>query len=425
MAEHPKRLRVAVISVHACPLAALGSKKAGGMNVYVRELSRELARRGHQVDVFTRQQEGCDGHLRDHPLCSSVEVVHIPSGPRDLSAGIGLFPHLAEFVAGVSRFADQSGRAYDVIHSHYWLSGWVGIQLRGMWGTPLIQMFHTLGQMKNRVARADDPREPDLRINTEQEIVQSADTLIAATQAERIQLMWLYGAKMRKIKVVPPGVDTALFWPVPRSEARNRIGMPDTIQMVLYVGRIEPLKGIDTLMQAVSILRSQSSDGLKDVCLCVIGGEAAADEDAEIARLRMLSDELGLGDVVKFLGPKDQQAIRDYYAAAEVVVMPSSYESFGMVALEAMACGTPVIASEIGGLAYLIQDGVTGFHVPDREPEELADKIRLILQNPELREEMSTAGSQYARSYAWPAVTSQIERVYLDSLKAASSDRRL
>ncbi len=416
-------LRVAMLSVHTCPLAILGGKKTGGMNVYVRELSAELGKRGIHVDVFTRSEDPCVPHINDSTLGPNARVIHIPAGPEMPLSSDEIYPHLPEFVANVIDFAAQEGIVYDVIHSHYWLSGWVARELREAWhGAPILQMFHTLGRMKNRIARSEGERESALRIETEEEVMRAADLLIAATPAERIQLMWLYGADMHKIQVIPPGVDVEHFRPVPRSVARHAIGIPDDAELLLFVGRIEPLKGIDTLLRALALLKTEiGGERFKHLCLSIIGGNVGdeAHEDVELQRLKQLSHELGLGDFVTFLGAKSQDKLHNYYSAAEAVIMPSHYESFGMVALEAMACGTPVVASEVGGLAYLVQDGVTGFHVPADSPGELAGKICLILANDELRQELSAAATRYAQRYSWPRIADQIQQAYANSLGVA------
>jgi len=414
-------LRVAMLSVHTCPLAVLGGKKTGGMNVYVRELSAELSRRGIYVDVFTRSQDPCVPHVNDTDLGDRARVIHIPTGPEAPLSSDQIYPHLPEFVENVTRFAESEGVRYDVIHSHYWLSGWAAHKLQQAWGgPPIVQMFHTLGRMKNRIARSQSERESALRIETEQQIMNWADILVAATPAERIQLIWLYNADMRKIRVVPPGVDVEHFQPVPRRVARQIIGIPEHAQLLLFVGRIEPLKGVDTLLRAIAILKDRMGDDIERLCLSVIGGslDDEDDEDVELRRLRALSDELGLENFVTFLGAKSQDTLQYYYSAAEAVIMPSHYESFGMVALEAMACGTPVVASEVGGLAYLVQDGLTGFHVPADDPEELAGRIHLMLQNDELRREMSSVARSYAQGYSWPRIADQIEQIYRASIAA-------
>ncbi len=412
-------LRIAVLSVHTCPLAALGGKKTGGMNVYVRELSRELGRLGVRVDVFTRAQGLCAPHVSDGELAPNVRVIHLIAGPEEPLSTRQIYDHLPEFEAGVRHFAEEQGIAYDLIHSHYWLSGWVAERLRESWGIPFIQMFHTLGLMKNRIATSESELEPPLRTETEREIVQAADVLIAATPAERIQLMWLYHANMRKIRVIPPGVDLQHFCPIPRYIAKQVVGIAPHHRMLLYVGRIEPLKGIDTLLHGLTILKEQMGGDVNDLCLSIIGGtpEDADQEDEEMRRLRLLREQLGLGDLVTFLGARSQETLQYYYSAAEMVLMPSHYESFGMVALEAMACGTPVITSEVGGLAYLVRNGVTGFHVPTGSPDELAEKIKLLLDNPDLRDEMSLAAAAHAKAYDWGNIARQVERVYRDLVR--------
>ncbi len=411
-------MRVAMLSVHTCPLATLGGKKTGGMNVYVRELSAELGHRGIEVDVFTRSQDPCVPHVNDSGLGIGARVIHIPAGPEKPLPTNDIYPYLLEFVANVLDFAEREGLAYDILHSHYWLSGWVAQKLRDQWNIPILQMFHTLGLMKNRIATDPNQHESELRIRTERDVMRTADYLIAATPAERIQLMWLYGADMRKIHTIPPGVDVQHFCPVPRAEAQEIIGLPKGHRLVLFVGRIEPLKGIDTLLRAIAILKREQSPFSDKLCLAIIGGDLGGPEadDAEMQRLKQLREELNLGEFVAFLGSKSQATLQYYYSAAEAVIMPSHYESFGMVALEAMACGTPVVASEVGGLAYLVQDGITGFHVPDRDPEELAGKIRLLLENEDLHREMSAATVAAAQRYAWPRITSQIEDMYRRSL---------
>ncbi len=396
------------------------------MNVYVRELSAELSRRGIYVDVFTRSQDPCVPHVNDVALGDCARVVHIPAGPEAPLSAPEIIPHVPEFVANVRAFAREECLAYDVLHSHYWLSGWVANELvRAGWKAPLIQMFHTLGRMKNRIAESEAQRENGPRIETEQALMSASDVLVAATPAERVQLMWLYGADMRKIRVLPPGVDVDHFHPIPRAEARQAIGVAEGKKLLLFVGRIERLKGLETLLRALALLKNRMGDDVSQICLSIVGGQAddEDDEDVEMARLKSLRQELGLGELVTFLGAKSQETLHYYYAAAEAVVMPSHYESFGMVALEAMACGTPVVASEVGGLAYLVQDGVTGFHAPANDPEELAGKIHLILENDALRQEMSRAAVAYAQQYSWSRIAERICDLYLEQLGLRPRER--
>jgi len=271
--------------------------------------------------------------------------------------------------------------------------------------------------MKNRVAQRPSDRETGRRIEIETEIVGFADRLVAATPAEKAQLIWLYGADARKISVVSPGVNLRRFHPLDRNVAKSVIGAPEHHRLILFVGRIEPLKGIDTLLRAMALVIQRHPDWAPHLCVSIIGGDPAQGEQgehAEMARLQRLRTELGIGDLVTFAGKKDQDSLQYYYSAAEMVVMPSHYESFGMVALEAMACGTPVIASEVGGLAFVVRDGVTGFHVPDRDPEALADKIELLLSDNVLRLLLGRRASCWAESYGWSAIADRLLEVFHD-----------
>ncbi|NDJ35660.1 MAG: glycosyltransferase family 1 protein [Chloroflexi bacterium] len=392
-------LRAAMLSVHTSPLATLGGKKAGGMNVYVRELSSHLAELGVQVDVFTRREGEGPAIIQTH---DNVRVIAVDAGPRKRLSTAAIYDHLPAFAHNLL----NAFPPYDIIHSHYWLSGWVAERLREAWGSPYLQMFHTLGHMKNRIATASDQQESGLRIDVETQIIGSADRLIAATPAERIQLMWLYNAAIERITISSPGVDLTRFYPRDQQEARQRIGVDPHRHLIVFVGRLEPLKGLDTLFRAAALLRNSGSEAFN---VAVIGGEAGGPEFERLVGLRR---ELGLETTVQFLGTRTQDVLPDYYSAADAVVMPSHYESFGMVALEAMACGTPVVASEVGGLAYLVEDGVTGLHVPYREPGELAARLGLLLANSSLREEMGRSAAQHAQQYDWRLIASQMEALY-------------
>ncbi len=416
-------MRIAMLSFHTCPLATLGGKDTGGMNVYVRDLTRELGRRGLRVDVFTRSQDEHQPHVKED-LGYGNRVIHIPAGPEVPLPKDILYEHVPEFVGGVREFAREHGEAYDLLHSHYWLSGVAARSLQAAWGAPFLQMFHTLGRMKNRVAQTPAERESDLRLRVETELLGQADRIVVSTPAEQTQLQWLYHADIRKTTVIPPGVDTHMFYPRSAAESKARIGVNPAQKMLLFVGRIEPLKGVETLLRAVSLLLEQGVCDCETLCLSIIGGDAddsPATQNAEMERLKALREELGLAELVTFLGKQDQDALPDYYAAAEAVIMPSRYESFGMVALEAMACGTPVIASEVGGLAFLVRDGETGFHVPDRDPEALADRICRILTEPLLRAELGEQAAAYARGYAWPLIAEKIIGVY-ESVRVGRGD---
>jgi D-inositol-3-phosphate glycosyltransferase len=413
-----ENMRVAMISYHTCPLATLGGKDTGGMNVYVRDLSRELGKRGVGVDVFTRSQDEHVPHVL-HDLGYGNRIVHIEAGPETPLSKETLAKHIPEFIQGIQEFADKKEIRYDLIHSHYWLSGLIALELRQRWQVPLIQMFHTLAVMKNRVAREDEEEASELRLEAEERLVREADRIIAATQAELAQLQWLYRADTNRIRVVPPGVDTTRFYPIPKDEALEFIGEPARQCMLLYVGRVEPLKGIDTLFEAIALLKNEGFLDINPMCLAIIGGDPEVSREemsTEMERLHELQETLGIGDLVTFLGRRDQDTLQYYYSASEIVVVPSHYESFGMVALEAMACGTPVIASETGGLAFLVKDGETGFHVPAVDPEALADRLKELMDDEILRARLGEQAARYAKKFSWSMIVDQILELYASVL---------
>jgi D-inositol-3-phosphate glycosyltransferase len=404
---------IAMISYHTCPLAILGGKDTGGMNVYVRDLTRELGRLGIHVDVFTRSQDEHVPHVV-HELGYGNRVVHVAAGPEVPVAKQNLPDYIPEFVEGIKSFAADKGIQYDLIHSHYWMSGLAAESLSNSWGgTPIVHMFHTLGEMKNRIARSDEERESPERIAGEKRVLARADRVVVATLAEQTQLRFLYKANERKLDIIPPGVDTSHFYPIPSDEAKQFLGLKPDDRMVLFVGRIEPLKGVDTLIEAMSCLNLK--DHKLPVHLAIIGGEPDASPEEmsiEMTRLQNLCDELAMGQTVVFLGKRGQDTLPYYYSAAEVLVMPSHYESFGMVALEAMACGTPVLASDVGGLGFLVQDGETGYTVPDGEPDQLCEKLSLLLGDHNLRQKMGQRAEEVAQSYDWKKVAIKIVDVY-------------
>ncbi len=451
MTKKTTNLRVAMLSVHTCPLAVLGGKEAGGMNVYVRELSKELGRRGLEVDVFTRSQNPISTFT--HTLGPNVRIIHLPAGPRKPYNKNLVFNHLPEFVDNIRRFQVRDGQPapYDLIHGHYWLSGWAGLTLRKRWRVPLVQMFHTLAHLKNDIARNESEREPLFRAEREAEIMQVAERVIAATPAEKAQLSWRYGAPADRIETVPCGVDLKLFRPVPKEEARAQVKarVPELVarNVILLVGRIEPIKGVDVLIEAIRQLRTAREEagrslGREDLQVLIVGGGAASggvttksgrsllpgnpptsDENPEAVRLRALVQEWGLAGQVLFVPSQPQEQMPYFYSAADTVVMSSRYESFGMAALEAQACGTPVVASRVGGLPYVVQDGQSGYLVEADEPAELAARLSQLLDGPGLRRELSRGALNRAELSSWRNVATNMIDIY-ESL-ALPSERGL
>jgi D-inositol-3-phosphate glycosyltransferase len=295
------------------------------------------------------------------------------------------------------------------------MSGIAARDLKNLWNIPIVHMFHTLGLMKQRVARDDNETEGAYRLDGEREVLEFADRIVAATPAELAQLQWLYQADTLKIRVIPPGVDTSHFYPIPPDEAKEFIGAPQEGLMLLFVGRIEPLKGIDSLLRALSLMRERGVLDRYKLCMSIIGGDPHASSEAmtvEMSRLHKMREQQGLKDFVTFLGRRSQDTLPYYYSAAETVVVPSHYESFGMVALESMACGTPVVASQVGGLAFLVQDGINGYHVPVDDTEVLCNRLITIIEDRELRMKMSENAATFALKYAWEKIADQMIRLY-------------
>ena len=419
----PMPQRVAMLSVHTGPLAQLGGSKTGGMNVYVRELSRALGKRGLLVDIFTRAGADEEPRIRTD-LGENVRVIYVPAGPAHIASPDALIPYLDDFATGVCHFAYEQNIRYDLLHSHYWLSGLVAEQLRHFWGpVPVVQMYHTLGQMKNQIAQDESQRANQARIDGEERITRFANRMIAATPAEEDQLVRLYNADPAKIAIIPPGVDLCHFRPQPRTEMRRQLGLPLDQKIALFVGRIEPLKGIDTIIQATRLLCDQNPALADELTVAIVGGSPwVAQLDTEMARLQAMRTELGLERTVRFVGARQQSVLPDFYSAADVVLMPSHYESFGMVGLEAMSCGAPVIAANVGGLAHLVKDGKTGFLVPPRAPGALAERMNLLLSDELLRWGMGKAARKEARRYGWRIIADRMLALYTTTAAPFSAE---
>ena len=395
--------RLALLSFHGCPVARLGEKDTGGMNVYVLQIAQELARRGLVVDVYTRRHDPDDPQVVE--LSEGARVVHVEAGPLDTTKE-SLSGYIPEFLGALDSFQRSEGVAYDLIHSHYWLSGRVGAILSERWKIPHVVTFHTLAKTKLR-ARAGE-REPLARLTAEGKIGSSADAVVVSTTDERDDLTRLYGVPPGRVHVVGAGVDLALFQPMDRDTARRKLGLRGG-RIILYVGRIEPLKGLEILVRSLPLM-----EDLEDTRLLVVGGVLG--RDTELDRLKSLAAQMGVADKVTFVGLVKQEALPAYYSAADVFALPSYYESFGLVALEAMACGTPVVASRVGGLKSFIKNGETGYLIPWQCPEPFAQQMGILLENPSLRDQMGKAARAEAVKMGWGSVAVNMADFYASLL---------
>lgn len=403
-------LRIAVLSVHTCPLAPLGGWETGGMNVYVRELCRGLGRMGVATDVFTRRQDPDVPTVVE--LGNHARVIHVDAGAPRHRDKYAVVDDLPEVACNVQRYRNFVGARYDLIHSHYWLSGRLATLFKEHWRAPVVAMFHTLGALKNRVAQDSAELEQQIRVDIERRTMATADRLIAATEIDRSHMLEAYGANPRKISIVPGGVNLDTFGPGSRAKARQQLGLgPEPT--LLFVGRIQRLKGIDILIRAAASLREENGP----LRVLIVGGtgQQSGEEHREIARLQEITRSLDLGSVVRFVGAVEQPQLANYYRAADVTVMPSTYESFGLVAVESMACGTPVVASRVGGLATVVRDGENGALVPWRDPRLFAERIRAILTDPHAAARMHRGALETAHQYSWDAAAEKTVAVY-DSL---------
>ena len=417
--------RVAMLSVHACPLAKLGGRDSGGMNVYVRELARDLGARGIEVDVFTRWRERYDPRIQQ--LGPNARVIHVESGPIGYWPKMAVYEHLDQFGEKLLEHVAAEGKRYDLVHAHYWLSAKVARTLAEHWRVPRIQMFHTLGLVKREVLDEDIDGESDVRVAIEREAVRESAAIVAASTIELAELRQLYRADPSRVAVIPCGVDPEVFKPVRQADAREALGRDQCERLVLFVGRIEQIKGIDVLLRALGLLFQRHPDLRSDVCLLVVGGALDPGDDApeteKIPELRRLVHEHRMEANVAFVGSRDQEQLALYYAAADVCAVPSLTESFGLVALEAMACGTPVVGTRVGGLQTLIEDGESGLLVPAGDDTALAEAIHAVLTDHRLRTHLSHGARERAERFTWSRVGQRMTELYDKVLAAAAGGR--
>ncbi len=394
--------RLAILSVHTSPLAQPGTGDGGGMNVYVRSLASSLARAGVACDVLTRAE-----HAEQPPVVvvePGFRVVHIEAGPR-APVPRTAFPELVEpFTTAALEHVERCGGPYDVILANYWLSGVIGHRMKHELDLPLVATFHTLERVKAEAGIEDDPT---LRAKMEREVVACSDLMVAATEEERDQLAALYDADPARIEIVPPGVDHAVFAPGDREEARRDLGL-GAEPVLLFVGRIQPLKGVEL---ALRCLRSLP---WRDARLLVVGGPSGPDGAAELQRLTALCEELGLCDRVRFVHAQPHERLVTYYRAADVCLVPSRAESFGMVALEGAASGTPVVAAAVGGLRTIVDHGRTGFLVDGRSADDYARRVEEILGDEGRAVALGAEATRRAARYSWSITAGRLRRLYAD-----------
>lgn len=400
--------------MHACPIAASEGKETGGLNVYVLELSKALGELGFIVDIFTRSQNPKKPNIV--AVAENVRVIHLTAGSQRPYPKQHLRRHIPEFTQNIRSFIENNQLHYDILHCHYYLSGLVGLALQSEMKprVPLIMTFHTLGLMKNLVARSLLEQEGKFRLYAEQRLVKASDHIVSTSDADRAYLMYLYRCPADKNTVVHPGVDATLFHPIDQRFAKLKIGADPKHKIILAVGRIEPLKGFDILMYALKIMNEKYKTH-QPTCLWIVGGDTSqkkSEWSEELRKLEQLRHTLGVSTTVHIVSQKPQQMLPNFYNAADVVVMPSHYESFGMVALEAMACGTPVITTNVTGVSRLIGQKHPKMVISANDPLLLADRIEHLIVQSKHRKTMQEKLRESITQYSWHHAASVTQSVY-------------
>ncbi|HEY5180683.1 MAG TPA: D-inositol-3-phosphate glycosyltransferase [Dermatophilaceae bacterium] len=417
MSSMPKLRRVAMLSVHTSPLEQPGTGDAGGLNVYVAEVSKELARRGIEVEIFTRMTAG-DMPLQSE-LAPGVHVRNVIAGPFEGLAKEDLPGQLCAFAQGVMRAeAARPEGWYDLVHSHYWLSGQVGWLAADRWHVPLVHTMHTMARVKNAQMAEGDTPEPLGREIGETQVVEAADRLVANTTGEAGELIDLYAADHRKVRVVSPGVDLELFTPGDMAEARAQVGLPLDAQVLLFVGRIQPLKAPDVLLKAAAQLLARRPELRQKLVVVVLGGPSGSGL-SKPRLLHELAQQLGIDAQVRFVPPVDRATLAQWYRAADLVAVPSYSESFGLVAVEAQACGTPVVAAAVGGLPFAVGDG--GLLIQGHEAADWSAGLESLLDDTDYRMLLSSNAVQHASQFSWAATTDRLLEVYSEATAARTA----
>ena len=430
MSTLPNRVlrRIATLSVHTSPLDQPGTGDAGGLNVYVVEVAKRLAELGTEVEIFTRAVCRDTPPLRE--LVPGVLVHSVVAGPFEELDKVDLPAQVCEFTHEVLRAeaAAEPGK-FDLVHAHYWLSGKVGAAAKERWGVPFVQSMHTLGKVKNAALATGDAPEPDERINGELEVIAAADRVIANTDEEARHLIELYGADPGKVSTINPGADLSLFQPGSpgaKHDARTRLGLAHDAVVLLFVGRVQPLKGPDIALKAAARLVEADPELRKSLQVVLVGGPSGRQQRADPDRMHELATQLGISDIVRFEPPCPQAELARWYRAATVVLTPSHSESFGLVALEAQACGTPVVAARVGGLRTAVRDGHSGVLVDGHDPAEWAQVIRRLIKAPRRLAALSEGARRHASAFGWATTVDRLAGVYtgaMDELVIARSSR--
>jgi len=399
------QLRISMLSAHSCPVGKLGTKDTGGMSVYIREIACELAKQGHLVDVYTRVHDPID--RQTYELSQNARLIHLRAGEDEEIHKLAVHSHLPDFVDNLESFRRHNNLQYDLIFSHYWLSALAGTYLQQCWHVPHITMFHTLGAVKNSIKEGANPElgedEPEIRIETERDLIQKCHHIVAPTEKEKEALIGHYGASSGKISVVPCGVNLEQFKVLDKAQARQYLGF-DNDKIILYVGRIDPLKGVDKLIKALPYLRH-----IPRLRLLVIGG--GENSQREIEQLQKLACNLKLQNSVTFLGLVKHEQLPYFYNAANACVVPSYYESSGLVALESLACGTPIVATDVGNHKSIIRQGETGYVIKDNDPHHIADKIALLLSRPSTDSNSAQLIRTTVSKFSWSNIAEEIIKV--------------
>jgi D-inositol-3-phosphate glycosyltransferase len=417
--------RIATLSVHTSPLDQPGTGDAGGLNVYVVEVAKRLAARGTEVEIFTRAV------CRDTPplaeLVPGVLVRSVVAGPFEEMDKTDLPAQVCQFTHEVLRVeaAAEPGK-YDLVHAHYWLSGKVGAAAKERWGVPLVQSMHTLGKVKNAALAAGETPEPQERINGELDVIAAADRMIANTAEEARQLIELYGADPAKVQTVNPGADLSIFQPggaQSKREARSQLGIASDAVLLLFVGRVQPLKGPDVVLKAAGKLIEANPELRRTLRVVLVGGPSGRHQRADPDGMRELAAQLGISDLVRFEPPCPQAELAQWYRAATIVLTPSHSESFGLVALEAQACGTPVVAARVGGLSTVVSDGHSGVLVDGHDPADWAAVIKRLIKAPRHLQALSAGARRHASVFGWSATVDRLAKVYTGAMDEAVISR--